>query len=304
MKHAFLMMAHKQPELIERIIERLEAPNHYIYIHYDLKGTDFDKIEAICKTHQNMFLLERKNVRWGMFSQTLCEIEGFRAMILSDNHYDYYHLISGQDYPCVKIETFDSFFEDNNGKSFMKLDSDEETVEYRKNKFPYRLEKWYLNDKLDVSLCGVKLYKLANRLSKIIPRPYSTMDSIWGWNWFSVTYNVLEYCMNYLNVHTEYLKRFKHTLASDELIFSTIIKPVASELNVELNNALRFVEWHPKRETKALPLLLNENEFDDVMNSGAFFCRKVQLPESEKLMDMIDKKVEIDKTTKRRSKTL
>lgn len=112
-----------------------------------------------------------------------------------------------------------------------------------------------------------------------------------GWNWCSVTRDVLEYCLDYLNEHPEYVRRFRYTLASDELILSTIIKPVAEKMNIDINNSLRFVEWNPKRYSKTLPLVLKESEYEDVVNSGAFFCRKVQLPESEKLIEMIDKKL-------------
>lgn len=292
MKHAFLIMAHKQPELIERIVEKIEAQNHFIYIHYDAKSPDFNRISNIRDTHRNITVLDRMNVRWGMFSQTLCELNGFRSMFSSENRYDYYHLISGQDYPCVTVDTFDSFFEKNAGTSFMKLDTEDETIEYRKKKFPYRLENWYLNDKLDASILGVKLYKIFNRLTKIIPRPYRAMNSVWGgWNWCSVTRDVLEYCLVYLDEHPEYVRRFRYTLASDELILATIIKPVAEKMNVDINNSLRFVEWNPRRYSKTLPLILNELEYEDIVNSGAFFCRKVQLPESEELLEMIDNKL-------------
>lgn len=37
MNHAFLIVAHDSPELLQRIVKRLEAPNHYIFIHLDKK---------------------------------------------------------------------------------------------------------------------------------------------------------------------------------------------------------------------------------------------------------------------------
>ena len=36
------------------------------------------------------------------------------------------------------------------------------------------------------------------------------------------------------------------------------------------------------------PYILNEEDFLDIINSQAFFCRKVDLQESKKLLDLID----------------
>lgn len=40
MNHAFLILAHDSPELLQRIVNRLKAPNHYIFIHLDIKSKD------------------------------------------------------------------------------------------------------------------------------------------------------------------------------------------------------------------------------------------------------------------------
>lgn len=283
-------MAHKQPELVERIVSRLEKTNHYIYIHYDAKSNDWDKIIDIKSNYRNVILVERKAIMWGGFSWTECEINNLKAMLCSENDYDYFHIISGQDYPCVDMDSFDSYFEANKGKSFVKLDSIEETEEYRKSKFKYRLENYFVNDYFhDKAIVGIPLYRVVNRAIRFIPRPYKDMNSVWGgWNWMSLERSVLRYVILYLNDNGAFYRRFKWTICSDELIFATILQPVAKTMNIEVSNSLRFVEWNPKRETNHLPLLLTETEYEDIINSRAFFCRKVQLPESERLLSLLD----------------
>ena len=39
--HAFLILAHNQPELLSRIVSVLMAPHHYFFIHVDAKCEDF-----------------------------------------------------------------------------------------------------------------------------------------------------------------------------------------------------------------------------------------------------------------------
>ena len=41
--HAFLILAHNQPELLSRIVSVLMAPNHYFFIHVDAKCDGFQR---------------------------------------------------------------------------------------------------------------------------------------------------------------------------------------------------------------------------------------------------------------------
>ena len=61
-----------------------------------------------------------------------------------------------------------------------------------------------------------------------------------------------------------------------------------TRLELVTTNSLRFVEWHPKRPTDSLPLVLRESEFDDIAASGALLCRKVDPVASAALLDMLD----------------
>ncbi|WP_241647885.1 beta-1,6-N-acetylglucosaminyltransferase, partial [Rosenbergiella metrosideri] len=112
-----------------------------------------------------------------------------------------------------------------------------------------------------------------------------------GWNWFSLNRKVVKYILWYLNENPKYLSRFKYTYCCDELFYHTILADKADDLSIITNNSLRFVEWNPKREYDTLPLILNENELDVVLNSNCFFCRKIHPSTSLKLMNEIDKKI-------------
>lgn len=72
-------------------------------------------------------------------------------------------------------------------------------------------------------------------------------------------------------------------------MFSTILNPVSEKYRIVRRNLLRYVQWYPIRPHKSLPLVLNTNELKDIRESGALFCRKVELLESEALMEALDK---------------
>jgi hypothetical protein len=128
----------------------------------------------------------------------------------------------------------------------------------------------------------------------ILPKPQQ-IPNLWaGWQWFSWHRSVADYVLGYEEVHPEYFDRFRYTRACDELVFHTLLSGKCEELNIDRNNALRYIEWHPKREYTSLPLVLDKREYQDIIDSGAIFCRKVHPVESAELIQLLNDKIVSD----------
>lgn len=235
--------------------------------------------------------MPRHNVHHGGISQVHCTLRllNFVRDVLPD--YDFIHSISGQDYPLRSNELFDGYFEHSN-KGYMLFDSEALVQKWRDNKYADRVNYWHPNNR--ASILGKIYYRIS--LDKIVNR-FIKRDTICGlrggWSWFTWTPMITNYVLKYLAEHSDYLRRFEHSYCGDELIFATMLYPVAEELNLDIRCPLRYVSWFPKhRQTDVgsyFPYILNIDDFEDVYNSAAFFCRKVELPESANLLDMIDK---------------
>ena len=119
LNHAFLIMTHKSPELLSRIVHHLAQDNHYFFIHVDkrYKGDIRDFAELISDV-KNVIFIPRQCVYHGSVAQIYCELALFENALNFFERMDYFHLISGQDYPLRSNECFDSFFEKYNGRSF------------------------------------------------------------------------------------------------------------------------------------------------------------------------------------------
>ena len=117
------------------------------------------------------------------------------------------------------------------------------------------------------------------------------IPNLWGsWNWFSWHRSVVEYVIKEEKTNPRFFKRFHHTYCSDELIFSTLLHRHEKELKIVGSNSLRYINWNKKAEGRnntGSPLTLNEEEFDEIMESGAFFCRKVHPEVSKKLIEKL-----------------
>ena len=121
MNHAFIIQVHAYPEQFGDIIRELNAKNHYFFINVDRKSDD-TPFRRFVENLQNVYFLEgneRISVNHAGFSQIKCTLNLLKKAQSIGVDIDYFHSISGQDYPVVNNSVFDSFFETNIGKSYM-----------------------------------------------------------------------------------------------------------------------------------------------------------------------------------------
>lgn len=289
MKHAFLIMAHKNKNQLIRLLNRLKSENHFFYVNIDRKAKEFDDnaINEILNT-RGVRLVMRDRVNHGGFSMINITLKLMQKAI--DDKCDYIHLISGQCYLIVSNKMFDDFFITSSPRSYIYIDGYEEITEFRKNKYRQRIcRNWFF----DLNQYGTSIEKtfvrVLNKISSFLPQKHINMETIWGgWNWFSFHLELCKFLMQYLYDHPDYIKMFRYSYCGDELFFNSIIMENITKLNVEVHNSLRYVDWNPNRPYVTLPLILNESDYQSIAESGALFCRKVDYPESWTLLQMID----------------
>ena len=116
MKHAYLIIAHNEFEILKRLIQALDDERNDIYIHFDRKLNHYPD----CRTSyaKLTFLEERMDVRWGDISVVDAEFALFDEAYRR-GEYSYYHLLSGVDIPLKTQNYIHRFFEKNAGKEFV-----------------------------------------------------------------------------------------------------------------------------------------------------------------------------------------
>ncbi len=287
-QHAFLVLAHKQPLLLQRILKHLSNDNHYFFVHIDAKNTHFEEFKEALKNIPNLALLSNKyKVYHAGISIVDATLWVFNKIMCHSIDFDYIHLISGQDYPLRSNEQFDAFFETTN-HSFTYRDQGAFKQQMEIN-YHRKANQYHFN-------CTNTLYSriyeklgLGNVLAMICKRtPINNL--VGGWQWFSWNKKVATYVHHFLQENPTYLKRFNHTQSPDEIIFHSILYTKEKELEIEINNPLRYISWHPHRpiDTNYRPFDFTEEDYNYIINSKAFFCRKVDEVKSATLLNMID----------------
>lgn len=74
--HAFLIMAHKSPELFGRIVKMLARPNHFFFVHIDAYTANFGVFKKAVSDIDNVVFTNGLNIPW------LCPSNILRASII------------------------------------------------------------------------------------------------------------------------------------------------------------------------------------------------------------------------------
>src|ERR1700733_1171004 len=96
MKIAHLILIHKNPAQVERLIRALDHPGCDFYLHID-KKTDIAPFLHLAEKSNCFMVARRTPVYWAGFGTIQATFNGFRE-ILAKGGYDYINLISRQDF--------------------------------------------------------------------------------------------------------------------------------------------------------------------------------------------------------------
>ena len=276
LKHAYLIVAHSEPEILRVLVALLDDVRNDIYIHVD-KKTDiglFKNVETkFSKLH---FLEERIDVRWGDIS--LVKVE-FLLMKTARNksNYAYYHIISGVDLPLHNQDYIHSFIESLGGdKEFVSIAADSD-IGNKKDILHKTDQYWLFTD--NIRRNGTIKSFVSNFLASVFVNiqriigihrkyPFKIRKSC---QWMSITGNLCDYI---LKNEESILKVFKYTLCPDEFAIQAFI------LNSEFNKKrylpnepsksdMRLVDWE-----RGTPYTWQTSDYKELLKSDKFFARK------------------------------
>ena len=106
-RHAYLIKAHHQFDLLEKLLRLLDDERNDIYIHIGV-GVNYDRARfEKCVKRSGIFFVYPVKESWGGYSQIESELHLFEAA--AENSYAYYHLLSGVDLPLKTQDEIHAF---------------------------------------------------------------------------------------------------------------------------------------------------------------------------------------------------
>ena len=270
MKHAYLIIAHHEFQLLEYLVQSLDDIRNDIYIHFDKKVIE---LPALSTQDANLIILDnRVDVRWGDVSQIRSEFVLFRAAF-ERGTYSYYHLVSGVDIPLKTQNQIHDFFNRHNGKEFIGFNQEiTESEINRKVRSFHIFPKWFRGSNIimtpllkfcrETIVCVQQFLKLHR---------YCDIEFKKGTSWVSVTHSFVAFLLNH---EKEILKKYKYTFCGDEFFLHTLcwgssFRDALFNLKDEAIGCQRKINWSYGKlydwEAK---------DYDVLVTSKALFARK------------------------------
>lgn len=271
MKHAYLIMAHNNPKVLNVLLSMLDDARNDIYLHIDKKSTILDPllIKDSVRAARLFFVKQMDNL-WGEYSLVDCELRLIKAALKSKTEYSRIHLLSGVDLPIKTQDEIHDFFDKHKTEEFINIE-DIETKEARER------ISWYLNETRASSFskyyCKINNI-LIDRFKRFRNRKLKAVKTA---QWFSVTPDLA----NYLWKKRGFIKRhFRYTDCPDENFLGTTLYGTKywnnfSKLygyeNGNMSN-MRLIDW--KRGTGNSPYTFKSDDIGVILNSPMLFARK------------------------------
>ena len=270
MKHAYLILAHNEFVILERLIQSIDDERNDIYIHFDGKSENYPVFQPL---HAGLFILtERIDVRWGDISVVKAEYALFEAASQS-GRYSYYHLLSGVDMPLKSQDYIHRFFVENKGKEFIGYYQGDMTTEIDRKVRRWHLFPEHFKDTLGGLSIGRKVLRAGWIRMQFLLRIRRNKDVNFkkGTQWLSISSELVGYL---LQQQEEVMRIYSHTFCSDEIFVQTIcwnspFRDRIYNINDEGRGCLRMIGWKDNRLEE-----WQDRDFEKLMSSDALFARK------------------------------
>lgn len=272
MKHAFLIIAHNEFEVLKLLVSCLDDSRNDIFIHFDKKVQTLPDIRT---ERAGLTILEnRVDVRWGGFSMMEAEFALFEAAT-ARGPYQYYHLLSGVDLPIKSQDYIHDFFDQYDGQEFIGYTWTEMPPE-----FACKVQYWHLFPEDFKSRNVVKKALRAGfiRLQEAFGiKRNRDVDFKKGTQWVSITDRMARYFLE----HREWVsKTFHNTFACDELVMQTLCwmspyRPNIHSLVSDGEGCMRETGWHQDPESGTWTMReWTVDDYDRLKATSTLFARK------------------------------
>lgn len=307
----YIILAHKNPRQVARLISRLYEPWTKFYIHIDKNVSIKPFKDALVEFRDIYFLLDeqRQVGTWGDIAIVKATLTAMNQIKL-DQRTGYTILMSGQDYPLKDNQFIQDFLKRNYGTQFLAIfplpqgvwpeDGVPRISHYKINHSNKRGDfslvpsifdkKFYSRNTL-----GKLNYLRKKKLLKVIvplilkPRKFPVLLSPYGGGvYFAFTKERILDILSFTEDHPDYLRFHEYTLCADEIFFHSILYYFKTKKNFPIAPSVTYVNW--ERKTGPRPATFNIEDKEELLKASGnkLFARKFDIQYDAEILDFID----------------
>lgn len=302
MQKNYLILAHKNPLQLGRMIERLDDGASKFFIHLDAK-TPIEPFAACLEGAHIRFIEPRERCVWGDFSIVRATIHLMEA---ASKEQGIFILMSGQDYPIQSQGYINDFLESNKGFDFIEIEPLEE--KWKPKMVKDKLEHYHIlhseerghsNCYAPFRHCSVfqKLrtltHLLKGRLSQknfrllcSLPKRVAPFERQYaGSQFWAFSERTFYAVLHYIREHKAALEEYyKYTSSPDEIYFHSVLMDlVAKDSTIKLKEQITYVNYFRKNN------VFVTEDFDKLTSAkGKIFARKFDTDIDIEILNKLD----------------
>ena len=302
MQKNYLILAHKNPLQLSRMIERLDDGASKFFIHLDAK-TPIEPFAACLEGGHIRFIEPRERCVWGDFSIVRATIHLMEA---ASKEQGFFILMSGQDYPIQSQRYINAFLESNKGFDFIEIEPLEE--KWKPKMVKDKLEHYHIlhseerghsNCYAPFAHCSVfqkvrtLMHLLKGRLSQknfrllcSLPKRVAPFERQYaGSQFWAFSERTFYAVLNYIREHKAALEEYyKYTSSSDEIYFHSVLMDlVAKDSTIKLKEQITYVNYFRKNN-----VFITEDSEKLTSAKGKLFARKFDTDIDIEILNKLD----------------
>lgn len=295
----YVVLAHKQPRQLARLVSRLDGDEASFFIHVDKRTENavYREFMGSLAHLPNVRFVKRHASRWGEFGLVRAALEGIGAALDARPPADYLVLLTGQDYPIKSRKQIAAFFEQSDGRFYLDCNA----IPCRAwPQAERRMRSWYariLGEQ--VLLPRRENYRAVVRkprrwpvfvVSHCLPerrRPLKGYEPFTGSAHWALSRAAAEYVRDLVSSDPGFARYFERVFVPDEILFQTALanSPLAQHI---VSKTLHYIDWS---RGGAHPAILTKDELEALAASPALFARKFDIEVDAEVLDLIDERL-------------
>jgi core-2/I-Branching enzyme len=299
MRIAYLLLAHNNPQLLNRLVRALSSEECTFFIHID-KKTSIEQFSGI--GGENVFFSNmRIPVYWAEFSQFQAILLLLRQALESPQDFQYFVLLSGSDFPLRSPAYIQKFLEVNHGLEFMSL-----------MKIPgpgkpiSRINTLVFPSDKPVRRFAARVLRRIGLAQRDYRKYLGSLELYAGSTWWALTRDACQYISAFLHNNRHVETYFQNVFVPDEAIFHTVLGN--SEFRSRVRRNLLYEDWSAE-DAHPAPISDHHLAFfesqdkvcaDDLYGQGeCLFARKfsdAHVDLVQRILDMIRRKERAEST--------
>ena len=266
MRHAWLIIAHNEFEILQKLVSLLDQAQSDIIVHIDKKVRQLPEIHA--DKARLIILEDRIDVRWGTVSQIRTELTLLEEAA-KQGPYDYYHIISGTTLPLQIYTGLEDYFSHKEGNSIVtgmcKDEPYQETLKIHRYNF---FVKDFTNPARWKSKVSQFLWRAAIAVQRLLGIRINREGEYYkASNWLSLTEEAVRHI---LFRRPEIEKKYRWSFCGDEFFIPSELM-ASPELRQKIVNDEKYLKHDMGRANAGV---FHLSDYPALQQTGYLFARK------------------------------